>query len=252
MGFILTGSPSGNRTWSSGSHQSGSNETSQLAPIVFVVDGDILVRQSLEALISKVGCKVETFASACEFLARPRSTAPSCLILDVILPDMNGLDLQAQVASERSDMAIVFLTDHRDVATTVKAMQAGAFEFFTKPFRDDILVSAVREALELSRSALAQEAQRRALQNCYACLSLREREVMSLVAYGLSNKQVGGELGISEITVKAHRGRVMQKMNANSLADLVRMSATLGLTRRLGITAHRSALPQWHAEFAAL
>ena len=252
MGFILTGSPSGNRTSTLGGHQLRSTETSQLTPIVFVVDGDVSVRRSLKVVISKVGWNVETFASGCEFLARARSTAPSCLILDVTLPDINGIDLQARIASERSDMAIVFLTGHTDVATTVKAMKAGAFEFFTKPFRDDILVSAIREALEWSRSAFVKEAQRQALQKCHASLSRREREVMALVSSGLSNKQVGGELGISEITVKAHRGQVMQKMRANSLADLVRMGSSLGVTRSRGITAHRSAIPQWHAEFAAL
>ena len=245
---ILTGSPSGNKRSSWLGHQLVSTDPSQIKPIVFVVDGDISVRQSLKLVIGNAGWNVETFASAHEFLARPRSTTPSCLVLDVSLPDLDGLDLQARMVSERADMSIIFLTSHSDVATTVTAMKAGAFEFFTKPFRDDIFVSAIREALEWSRSALAQEAQRQALQNCYASLSRREREVMALVSSGLANKQVGGELGISEITVKAHRGQVMHKMHANSLADLVRMSARLGLNKRRDATWQPNSLPRWHAE----
>jgi|ERR1700690_859347 len=195
--------------------------------IVFVVDDDISVRESLESLIRCEGWQPETFSSASEFLARPRVLSPSCLILDISLPGLNGLDLQKRVADERTDMPIIFITGHRDVPMTVQAMKAGAVEFLTKPFRDDVLLSAIRAALERSRVALRLEAEMRVLRDCYASLSQRERQVMELVVSGLLNKQVGGELGISEITVKAHRGKVMQKMKADSLADLVKMAARL-------------------------
>jgi len=198
-------------------------------PIVFVVDDDISIRESLELLIHSEGWKPETFASAQEFLARPRVFVPTCLILDVSLPGLNGLDLQKRVAIERIDMPIIFITGHGDVPMTVQAMKAGAVEFLTKPFGDNVLLSAIRQALERSRTALAHEAEMQGLRECYASLSPREREVMALVVSGLLNKQVGGELGISEITVKAHRGQVMQKMKADSLADLVRMAARLSL-----------------------
>jgi len=200
-----------------------------VTPIVFVVDDDISIRESLELLIHSEGWKPETFASAQEFLARPRVFVPTCLILDVSLPGLNGLDLQKRVAIERIDMPIIFITGHGDVPMTVQAMKAGAVEFLTKPFGDEVLLSAIRHALERSRTALAHEAEMQGLRECYASLSPREREVMALVVSGLLNKQVGGELGISEITVKAHRGQVMQKMKADSLADLVRMAARLGL-----------------------
>jgi FixJ family two-component response regulator len=196
---------------------------------VFVVDDDVSVRESLELLIRCEGWQPETFASAQEFLTCPRVLAPSCLVLDVSLPGLNGLDLQKRVAVERTDMPIIFITGYGDVPTTVQAMKAGAVEFLTKPFSDDVLLSAIRQALERSRVALGHEAAIRALRDCYASLTPREREVMALVASGLLNKQVGGELGISEITVKAHRGKVMQKMKANSLADLVKMAARLRL-----------------------
>jgi FixJ family two-component response regulator len=196
---------------------------------VFVVDDDISVRESLELLICNAGWQPETFASAREFLSRPRVLAPSCLILDVALPDLNGLDLQKRVAVDRIDMPIIFITGYGDVPMTVQAMKAGAVEFLTKPFRDGVLLSAIRQAIERSRIALDQEAELRELRDSYALLSRREREVMALVVSGLLNKQVGGELGITEITVKAHRGQVMKKMKADSLADLVKMSASLRL-----------------------
>jgi FixJ family two-component response regulator len=200
-----------------------------VTPIVFVVDDDISIRESLELLIRSEGWKPETFASAQEFLARPRVFVPTCLVLDVSLPGLNGLDLQKRVAIERIDMPIIFITGHGDVPMTVQAMKAGAVEFLTKPFGDEVLLSAIRHSLERSRTALAHEAEMLGLRECYASLSPREREVMALVVSGLLNKQVGGELGISEITVKAHRGQVMQKMKADSLADLVRMATRLGL-----------------------
>jgi FixJ family two-component response regulator len=198
-----------------------------MRPIVFVVDDDISVRESLELLIRCEGLQPETFASAQEFLTRPRVLVPSCLVLDYSLPGLNGLEVQKRVAVERKDMPIIFITGHGDVPMTVQAMKAGAVEFLTKPFGDEALLSAIRFAIERSRVALGREAEMRVLQDCYASLSLRERQVMALVVSGLLNKQVGGELGISEITVKAHRGKVMQKMKADSLADLVRMAARL-------------------------
>lgn len=196
-------------------------------PIVFVVDDDISVRESLELLIRNEGWQPEMFACAQEFLDRQRALVPSCLLLDISLPGLNGLELQKRMAVERTDMPIIFITGHGDVPTTVQAMKAGAVEFLTKPFSDEALLSAVRQALERSRIALGHEAEIRVLRKCYASLTRREREVMALVVSGLLNKQVGGELGISEITVKAHRGKVMQKMKAGSLADLVKMAARL-------------------------
>jgi FixJ family two-component response regulator len=201
-------------------------------PIVFVVDADVSVRGSLEQLIDRSGWQSKTFASAKEFLAQPRVPAPSCMVLDVALPGLGGLDLQKLVA-DRTDMPVIFLTADGDVAMTVQAMKAGALEVLTKPFRPDVLVGAIREALERSRQALAREAAMKSIRESYASLSRREQEVMGLVISGLLNKQVGGELGISEITVKAHRGQVMRKMQADSLAALVRMAARLGLPPEL-------------------
>ena len=202
---------------------------SNATPIVFVVDDDVSVRESLELLIRCEGWQPATFASAQEFLACPRALVPSCLVLDVSLPGLNGLDLQKRVAVERPDMPIIFITGYGDVPTTVQAMKAGAVGFLTKPFSDDVLLNAVRQAIERSRVALNYEAEMQALRNCYASLTHRERQVMALVVSGLLNKQVGGELSISEITVKAHRGKVMQKMKADSLAELVKMAARLRL-----------------------
>ena len=199
----------------------------QVTPIVFVVDDDVSVRESLELLIRCEGWQPETFASAQEFLDYPRVLVPNCLVLDVSLPGLTGLDLQRLVAGERTDMPIIFITGYGDVPMTVQAMKAGAVEFLTKPFNDDVLLSAIRAALERSRVALSLEAEMRVLRDRYASLSQRERQVMALVVSGLLNKQVAGELGISEITVKAHRGKVMQKMKADSLADLVKIAARL-------------------------
>lgn len=198
-----------------------------VTPIVYVVDDDTSVREALEGLIREAGWWPWVFASAGEFLSHPRVPRPSCLILDVSLPDLNGLDLQQRIAADRADMPIIFITGYGDVPMTVRAMKAGAVEFLTKPFDDEALLNAIRGALARSRTALVEAAGMQALQGRYASLSGREREVMALVVSGLMNKQVGGELGISEITVKAHRGRVMRKMEAGSLADLVNIAARL-------------------------
>jgi len=200
------------------------------APIVFVVDDDISVREALESLIRVAGWEPQVFASATEFLAHPRALAPSCLVLDVSLPDLSGLELQKHIASDRIEMPIIFITGHGDVPMTVSAMKAGAVEFLTKPFSDDVLLAAIQNALERSLSVLGQEARLRALRACYETLTPREREVMALVVTGRLNKQVGSELDISEITVKTHRGNVMRKMKANSLPDLVKMAARLRLS----------------------
>jgi|SRR5579864_221322 len=207
----------------------GSAPMQVASPIVFVVDDDVSVRESLELLIQNEGWQAETFASAQEFLEHPRAALPSCLVLDVSLPGLNGLELQQQVSSERNDLPIIFITGHGDIPMTVRAMKGGAVEFLTKPFNDEVLLNAVRQALDRSRIALGEEAQIEELRKCYAALTPRERQVMALVVSGLLNKQVGGELGISEITVKAHRGQVMHKMKADSVASLVKMAARLGI-----------------------
>jgi len=214
-------------------HTSRSSPMPQPTPIVFVVDDDVSVRESLELLIRCEGWQPETFASAQEFLARPRVLAPSCLVLDVSLPGLNGLDLQKRIAVDRADMPIIFITGHGDVPMTVQAMKAGAVEFLTKPFGGDVLLTAIRHAIDRSNSALGREAETRVLRDCFASLTPREREVLILVVSGMLNKQVGDRLGISEVTVKAHRGKVMQKMKADSLPDLVKMAARLRLAPAL-------------------
>ena len=201
---------------------------SAVTSIVFVVDDDVSVRESLELLIKTAGWQPETFASALEFLSRPRPTVPCCLVLDVTLPGLSGLELQQRLA-ERTDMPIIFITGHGDVPMSVQAMKAGAVEFLTKPFTNDVLLDAIGGAIKRSRTAVRQEAELRVLRSSYASLTPREREVMALVVSGLLNKQVGGELGISEITVKAHRGQVMRKMKAESLPALVTMAWRLGV-----------------------
>ena len=209
-------------------HESGSFFMSNATSVVFVVDDDISVRESLELLIRSEGWHPETFSSANHFLSHPRKPVPSCLLLDISMPGLNGLELQKHVAAEHPDVPIIFITGHGDVPKTVQAMKAGAVEFLTKPFKDDVLLAAVRHALERSRISIGQQAEIKELRDRYSSLSPREREVMAMVVSGRLNKQVGGELGISEITVKAHRGKVMQKMKADSLPDLVKMAGKLG------------------------
>ena len=213
----------------------------QEKPVVFVVDDDISVRESLESLIEFAGWQPETFASAEEFLARPRGTIASCLVLDISLPDLNGLELQKLIATERADMPIIFITGHGDIPQTVQAMKAGAVEFLTKPFDDEALLNAIRYAITRSNAVLDDQAEVRMLRDRWESLTSREQEVMRLVVTGMLNKQIALTLGISEITVKAHRGKAMQKMRADSLADLVRIAARLGLG---------SAKNPWHIEKA--
>ncbi len=201
--------------------------TSSTTSTVFIVDDDVSVRESLELLVRNENWRPEIFASAQEFLDHPRELVPSCLVLDLSLPGLNGLELQKRLAIERIDMPIIFITGYGDVPKSVQAMKAGALEFLTKPLDSDALVGAIRNALQRSTLVLAQNAEMQELRDRYALLTPRERQVMALVVSGLLNKQVGGELSISEITVKAHRGQVMQKMKANSLADLVRIAAKL-------------------------
>jgi FixJ family two-component response regulator len=198
-------------------------------PIVFVVDDDPSVREALDSLIQQAGWQARVFASAHDFLGYPRALVPSCLVLDVTMPGLSGLELQSLIAGERIDMPIIFITGHADVPMTVRAMKAGAVEFLTKPVPEEVLIAAIDSAIARSRVTLEQEKDVQALRSLYARLTPREREVMTLVVRGFLNKQVGGELGMAEITVKAHRGQVMRKMNAASFADLVNMAARLGI-----------------------
>jgi FixJ family two-component response regulator len=213
----------------SSDHESRSLRIAQATPIVFVVDDDVSVRESLELLIRTAGWQPKTFASAEEFLCHPQRPGPSCLVLDVSLPDLNGLDLQKRIGPNRIDLPIIFISGYGDVPMTVRAMKAGAVEFLTKPFGDDVLLVAIGQAIERSRAALGDQEEMQDLRDRYATLTRRERDVLALVVSGLLNKQVGGELDISEITVKAHRGKVMRKMKAHSLPDLVTMAARLNM-----------------------
>ena len=199
-------------------------------PTVVVVDDDISVRESLELLIQNEGWRAALFGSAQEFLARLPTVVPSCLILDVNLPDLSGLDIQQRISDEKSSTPIIFITGYGDIPTSVRAMKAGAAEFLTKPLNDEILIEAIREAVRRSQANLKREGAQRQLQERFGLLSKREREVMDLVVKGLMNKQVGFELGISEITVKAHRGKVMEKMRATTFVDLVNMAGRLGIS----------------------
>lgn len=201
---------------------------SQEHPAVFIVDDDISVREALKNLFRSVGLRVEMFGTAQEFLSSRRSDAPGCLVLDVRLPGLSGLDLQRKLAEANIEIPIIFITAHGDIEMSVRAMKAGAVEFLTKPFRDQDLLDAVQQAIDRDRSARTQRAETAELRRRYELLSSREQEVMALVVRGLLNKQIAGELGISEATVKLHRGQVIQKMRAGSLADLVRMAHRLG------------------------
>jgi FixJ family two-component response regulator len=207
--------------------------------VVFIVDDDVSVRESLELLVRNENWKPEPFTSAQEFLNHSRKPVPSCLVLDLSLPGLNGLDLQKQLAAEHIDMPIIFITGHGDVPKSVQAMKAGALEFLTKPIDNNALIAAIRKALERNRMALAQDAEIQELRSRYASLTSREQQVMTLVVSGLLNKQAGGELGISEITVKAHRRQVMQKMRADSLATLVKLAAKLGVPRQNSVLVPR-------------
>jgi FixJ family two-component response regulator len=209
------------------SHVAGSSRTATATPIVFIVDDDVSVREALEPLIRKIGWQPETFASAQEFLDRSRPLVPSCLILDISLPGLSGLELQKRIAVERTEMPIIFITGCGDVPKSVQAMKAGAVEFLTKPVSNEVLLGAIQEALERSRAALGRAAEMQELLSRYASVSPRERQVMALVVSGLLNKQIADELGISVITVKTHRGKVTHKMKADSVAELVRMDAKL-------------------------
>jgi FixJ family two-component response regulator len=206
---------------------------SYVKPTVYIVDDDLSVRSSLEALVCAAGWEPASFASAAEFLASTRAPVPGCLVLDVALPGISGLELQTQLVSERVDMPIVFISGYGDVPMTVQAMKAGAVDFFTKPFQSDAVLTAIERAIQRSKAALEHDAEMAVLRDRYTSLSCRERQVMNLVVDGMLNKQVADRLAISEITVKAHRGHAMRKMKASSLAHLVKMSSRLGELRAL-------------------
>jgi FixJ family two-component response regulator len=208
-----------------------SRNTTTPAPIVFVVDDDASVRDALSSLFRSVGLQVELFGSAAEFLRRKPSDVPSCLVLDIRLPGMSGLDFQAQLAAANIQIPIIIMTGHGDIPMSVRAMKAGASDFLAKPFRDQDMLDAVAAAIRRDRQARDSERAVSSLRASYEQLTTREREVMALVTAGLMNKRAAAELGLSEITVKIHRGHVMKKMNAKSLADLVRMAESLGLSQ---------------------
>jgi FixJ family two-component response regulator len=231
MDLVLTGSRLEDGTSSPTDHRLVSTEVLMVTPVIYVVEPDEAERESLKQLIECEGWHPETFASAEEFLAHPLEVVPSCLLLDVSLPGINGLELQKRAAVAHPHLTIIFLSAKGDIPTAVEAMKAGAVEFFMKPFLRKRLLSVFREALDRSRKILTREAEKRALRKCYASLSYRQQQVMALVSSGLLNKQVGMELGISEITVKAHRGQVMQKMQADSFSDLIKMAAKLGVSK---------------------